>query len=459
VTAVLAHGVGGVETLPLPLGFVLAAGAVVLALSFGALGILWRRPRLDADAPGRPLPEWLQDVLFAPILRVVLGVLSLGLLGLVVATALAGDRSSSDNLAPTFVYVVFWLGIAALSVLLGNVWRVLSPWRAAADAVAWIAGRAGWTREPLPYPERLGCWPAAVGLLAFATLELAYSEPSDPRAVGMATLVYSALTWSGALVFGREAWFRNGDAFGVYFELLSRLAPFGVSVVRGQLTVVLRRPLAALAARDLRPGAGAVIAVMVGSVGFDSFGGGDWWQARLYDVQEPYLVTNLDLAELLSILVNLGGLLAWVLGVAATYALALAVSRAFLPAGSRLGTIFVGSLVPIAFVYALAHYFSLLVLQGQFTARLASDPFGWEWDLFGTSDVTPDLGILTPNSIWYTQVAALVAGHVVALTVAHDRAISLTRSGAHAVVSQLPMLLLMVVYTLTGLWLLSQVGE
>jgi hypothetical protein len=112
--------------------------------------------------------------------------------------------------------------------------------------------------------------------------------------------------------------------------------------------------------------------------------------------------------------------------------------------------------VPIALAYVVAHYFSFFVREIQWVAPLASDPFGFGWDLFGTADVKPDIGVLPPKTIWYTQVAALVVGHVAGLVLAHDRAVELFESPRKAAISQYAMLVLMVVYTVTGLWLLSQ---
>jgi hypothetical protein len=115
----------------------------------------------------------------------------------------------------------------------------------------------------------------------------------------------------------------------------------------------------------------------------------------------------------------------------------------------------VPSLVPIALVYAVAHYFTLLLIQGQYAIPLASDPFGWGWDLFGTVDFQPNLTPLSPNAVWYVQVAALVGGHAAGLAVAHDRALGVL-SVKDALRSQYAMLALMVLYTIGGLWLLSQ---
>jgi hypothetical protein len=452
----LAHGIGAVKDLPLPLWLFYYTGAIVLVVSFVALGVLWTKPRLETSEWERPLPGPLQRILLSTALRVVLGALSFGLLVLVFLAALLGEPSQGANLAPTFVFVVFWVGVVPLVVVLGNVWRVLNPWRAAADAVAWLSERIGLTWEPLArYPERLGRWPAAALLFAFTAYELAYLDASEPRSLALAILIYSWITWVGAAVFGREAWFENAEAFTAYFGFLSRIAPFGAREREGRRELVIRPPLKALTRWDDRPGTLAVVAVMLGSVAFDGFSRTATWQNRLFDI-EAELIGSPGLSDLAVTAVNIAGLAVAVLLVAGVYLLAVAGARAVAHAHRPLVAAFVFSLVPIALAYALAHYISLLVNQGQFAIPLASDPFGWGWDVLGTADFSPNLTALTPNMIWYTQVAVLVVGHVLGLVLAHDRAVALFSSARTAVRTQYAFLILMVLYTVAGLWLLSQ---
>ena len=447
MTPVLGHGVGSVRDLPVPQWLFYYGAGVVLIASFLALVVLWRRPLLDRHRRGRPLPAWTQRVVLSGALRALLGLLAFGLLVLVMATALVGDRSAVTNIAPTFVYIAFWLGLVPVVVLLGNVWPALNPWRAAADAVEWVLARAGVRSEPFAYPERVGRWPAAVLLLLFAALELAYFDPADPRMLAVAIFLYSGAMWLGALVFGSERWFPSADAFTVYFELLSRIAPLGVRASEeGRREAIVRVPATGLAGlRDPRPGTIAFVAVMLGSVGFDGFSRISWWQDRL-----------VGMGDAGTTLFSLGGLVAAVLLVAAAYLLAVESARRLAGAERHLAKAFVASLVPIALVYAVSHYFSLLVIQGQFLIPLASDPFGWGWDFFGTLDYRPNLAPFSPNTIWYVQVGTLVGGHVLGLALAHDRALELFGDTRRALKSQIPLLVLMVLYTVGGLWLLSQ---
>jgi hypothetical protein len=444
VEVVLAHGIGQVKDLPVPGWLFYYGAALVLVLSFVALGVLWTTPKLETS-PERPLPEALQEAVLSRLVRALLGAASVALVVLVVAAGLVGKDSPVLNLAPTFVYVVFWLGIPFLTVLLGDVWRVLSPWRAIADAVAWVGNRLGaeW-RAPLEYPDRLGRWPAAVLLFSFAALELAYTDPSSPRKVAIAACVYSWLTWTGAAAFGRDAWFSNGDGFSAYFGLFALMAPFRVRRGQGQREVVARPPVAGLSRLDARPGTIALVSVALGSVAFDGLSRTRWWQDHVH-LKSDATVFALDLL----------GLGAAALFVAVTYLIAVAGARALGGARGALRTEFVGSLVPIAFAYLVAHYFSLFVLEGQNAIVLLSDPFGSGWDLLGTRDFVPDRTI-DPRTIWYVQVGALVVGHVLGLVVAHDRALSLYRSARSAVRTQYAMLALMVLYTVGGMWILSR---
>jgi hypothetical protein len=451
----LAHGIGGVRDPVLPDWLMYYGGAIVLILSFVALGVLWRRPVLEGRGEGRPVGERWQRLLLWPGWRIILGALSAGLLLVVWLAAFVGRPDAGDNLAPTFVWVIFWLGLVPLVVIFGNLWSVLSPWKAVADAVAWAWRKTGREWEPAAaYPERLGRWPAAVLLFAYATLELAYPRAAEPRTLALAIVVYSWITWAGMLIYGRREWNENGEAFNVYFSLLSLIAPFAVQERDGRRRVVVRPPLAGLTLPQHRPGTVAFVVVMLGSVAFDGLSRQQWWQDRLYNLEAEYIVDSPRTADLVATGFNGLGLLAAVVAVAIVFLVAVRAAKAVAGGTEGLASVFVASLIPIALAYSVAHYFTLLVNQGQYALQLSSDPFGKGWDLFGTSDFQPSL-FNSPNAIWYVQVGVLVLGHVVGLTLAHDRAIALWGSARTAVQTQYAMLALMVLYTCTGLWLLS----
>jgi hypothetical protein len=339
-----------------------------------------------------------------------------------------------------------------VQVLFGNVWSVLNPWLALANGVEWVWRKLGqeW-KPPLEYPERLGVWPAAFFLLCFAALELAYAEPASPRALALAVALYSYAMWFGMAAYGRRKWDTRGNGFTVYFGLLARIAPFGEHEGR----FVLRVPFSGLSGRETTPGMLAFVAVMLGSVAFDGLSRAPFWQNLRARVVEPYIVNQPDRAELFSTALYLAGLLGCVLAVALAYLGAVRLAERTVRSDRSLAPEFVQSLVPIALVYAVAHYYTLLVIQGQYALPLASDPFGFGWDLFGTLDYAPNIAPFAPNTVWYVQVGSLVAGHVAGLTVAHDRAVTILPE-RDALRSQYAMLGLMVVYTVGGLWLLSR---
>ena len=385
--------------------------------------------------------------------RIVVQVLSVVMFAVVLAAALVGTTDPFANLAPTWIYVVFWLGLPFLSLLLGNVWRALSPWRALADAFVWVWERTGREARPLAaYPERLGRYPGAIALFAFVSLELCYANPSNPRALAFAIALYSYVALFGMLAFGRDTWMARGEGFAILFAYIARIAPLVVREAR----IRLRLPLTGLAGSETVPGSIVFLAVALGSVGFDGYGRTITWQDLIARVEAPYILNRPGTGEILVTGLNLAGLLAAIAIVLGAFLAACAVARAMVKAPRSLAPEFVLSLVPIALVYAVAHYFSLFVIQGQFVAPLLSDPFGKGWDLFGTAGVTPNIAALTPNTIWYVQAVALVIGHVAGLVVAHDRAVSIFRDRDDALRSQYAMLALMVVYTVGGLWLLSR---
>jgi hypothetical protein len=217
----------------------------------------------------------------------------------------------------------------------------------------------------------------------------------------------------------------------------------------------VRWPLTGLSGRLERPGMLAFVAVMLGSVAFDGISRSTIWQNLRARLEEPYILDAPNTAELVTTLLSLAGLTAAVLTVALAYRLAVWAAERLIDSDRSLVADFLPSLVPIAFVYAVAHYFTLLLIQGQFAIPLASDPFGRGWNLFGTIHYTPNLMPVSPNNVWYVQVGAIVAGHVAGLTVAHDRAVTIFPQ-REALRSQYAMLALMLLYTFTGLTLLWQ---
>ncbi len=449
--AAAAHGLVGRQDLPIPRWLFAWGAAVVLVLSFVALAVLWPRPRLEGDQGGRRLLDVPRAV------DVVAGALGVAAFAAVVYAGLAGSQSPTSNLAPTVIYVLVWVGIPFASLLLGDVFRAVNPWRAVARAAAWVAGRAargGGDALPaaLDYPPWLGRWPAAAGILAFAWVELVATNGSDPSTLAILALIYAGVQLVGMSLFGIDRWSDRADAFGVYFGLFASLAPLRR---RGRALEAVR-PLSGTAHVAAVPGTVALLCVAIGTTSFDGFSEGPTWSAIAPDLQTALIDLGLTQEGALRLVFTLG-LVAMVLLVAAFYRLGVlgmrSVDRA--QGAGALGRRFAHSLVPIALAYVVAHYFSLLAYQGQATAYLASDPLGNGSDLFGTAASAIDYSVVSANGIWYVQVGALILGHVAGLVLAHDRALVTWRDPRTASRSQYWMLLVMLGFTSLGLWLLS----
>jgi len=446
----LAHGLVGRQDLPIPRWLFAWGAAAVLVVSFVALAVLWPRPRLE-DTSERPLAR------VPAALEVLCGALGVAAFAAVVYAGLAGTQSGAANLAPTVIYVLFWVGLPVLSALLGDVFAAFSPWRALARATAWVAGRAGaGVPAPMAYPAALGRWPAALGILAFAWVELVYSGRDDPSTLALLALAYAAIQLVGMSLYGINAWTRNADAFAVCFHLFSLLSPLHW----GARTLFARPPLSGAPHLVVGAGTVALLCVMIGTTSFDGFSQGRLWSSQIVpDLLARFVDLGFSQQTALELTFTIG-LLAAVGFVAGLYRLGVMGMRSVGGHGAvDLAGRFVHTLIPIALAYVVAHYFSLLAYQGQAVAFLVSDPLGDGSDLLGTASATIDYGVIGATSIWYVQVAALVIGHAAGLTLAHDRALVVYRRVRDATRSQYWMLAVMVAFTSLGLFLLSAAAQ
>jgi hypothetical protein len=447
-----AHGLVGRADLPIPTWLFGWAAAVVLGVSFALLGALWRRPRLEEPSERRVarIPR---------AVSAICGVIGIAYFGVVVYAGFAGSDVPTANIAPTSVYVIFWVGTVVLSVLFGDVFRAFSPWRSFAVAVAFVARPLARNWRTRPYPERIGRWPAAAGIVAFAWLELAYppTERTDPSQLAIIAVAYAVVQLAGMATYGIEAWTTRADAFGVYFGMFARLSPWE----RQDGVLYLRPPLSGAPRWDgAVSGSVALLCAGIGSTSFDGFSNGAAWADLSPHLQDFFksLGAGQELALELSSTVGLAFFVGLVfvffrLGVEGMRTVGRGHS-----ARELMGR-FAHSLIPIAFAYALAHYFSLLVFQSQAMGYLISDPLGNGSDLLGTAGSGIDYSVVSGDAIWYVQVGALVCGHVAGLVLAHDRALVTYKDTREATRSQYWMLVVMVGFTSLGLWLLSAVNR
>lgn len=433
--SLLAHGVGSRGILPLPLWQFAWAATAALVLSFLALGVLWRRPVLAPRAEGGSIGLSARVV---TILRWSARVVGLLLFGLTLGAALFGVdvAGESRNLAPVTIYVIVWVGVPIVSVLLGDIWSALNPYRTigllfpAGDAAA--APRHHW-------------WATAT-IFGFLVLELVHPSGDSPRVLGWAMVAYSVLMIGGMTKYGR-VWLDRADGFGVLFSLIGAMAP--VMVDRdGRLR--LRVPLSGLSRVEVLPGTMALILVTLGGTSFDGFSESPMFTDIIgrptgWDAALPKLAG-------LVILIGIAAVLYWI--GARTTARVTGIDH------GEAADLFAPSLVPIVWGYAVAHYAQLLVDQTQsFWFRL-SNPYGRldetgepALDLFGGADGEVDFTIIDVDVVAWIQALAIVVGHIAGVLYAHDLAVS-RFDAARATRSQQTMLVVMVIYSVAGLWLL-----
>ena len=502
--SLFAHGFAQRYDLPVPLGLYIGGAAAAVTFSFLVIAFFVRGERLIEHYPrfnllANPLGRFFASTFFVLLLRT----LSVGILVLIIVAGYIGHENPFENIAPTAIWVIWWVGFAYISGLLGNLWSVVNPWSA---VYGWIektwhavfpSSRFGIN---LPWPRWLGCWPAVLLFAWFVWAELIWPQSDHPASLAKATLTYSMITWLGMFAFGRHRWLRGGEAFAVVFGFLARFAPSEIRVTdsavcsacgsgqccdhfagcvnclecfeyaaRDQRELNLRPwAVGLLTDRPLSTSSVVFVLLMLSSVTFDGLLATSLWadlsRWMIYsEIMRPLIIALQDISGNAIAAVGTIALAVFLLLFQLLYLLFSALMYFSSPASERTGTsvgqvagLFVLSLVPIALAYHLAHYLSYLALVGQYIIPLASDPFGMGWDLLGTSLYNIDISIVNARMVWFTSVIAIVTGHIVAVWLAHVMALRTFRSNRAALLSQIPMLLLMVGYTMLSLWILAQ---
>lgn len=457
---VLAHAFGVRYDLPIPLGLYLSGAGAAVLLSFIVMARFFRdsddtEKTGDIDLLNIPGLAWLG----APFTLNLVRVLAVAIFALLLAAGLFGNADPLRNIAPTFIWIFWWVGMAFISALFGNLWALVNPW----DILfTWLERRFGDLQPVLDYPAWLARWPAVCLFLGFAWLELIFEKSEQPRVLATLIIAYSAITWSGMFVFGRAVWLRNGEIFTAVFGLFSRFAM--TSGEGGHW--YLRAPASGLLIRSpVSFSSVCFVLLLLTTVTFDGiletplWAGVLDWVAESQALRGPLIAlqdAGFDLIALLktTFLIVLPCIFL-VVFVIFSHAVAMFGSGGRVPTSDVVGY-FVFSLIPIAIAYHLAHYYSYLLVGGQYLIPLASDPFGRGWDLFGSAAYRIDIGIVNAKTVWFLAVSAIVIGHVYAVYIAHRIAMWIFEDRKAAIRSQFPMLVLMIVYTMISLWILSQ---
>jgi hypothetical protein len=430
----LAHASDRGHILLLPTGHYLAGGAAAVALTFLVLAFVPQRA-LDR------LFFWRMPLGALPLsLRFPASALSFAFLVFLVAAGFLGSGDPLTNPLPLMVWAMFWVGLTLAQAAFGDVWRFLDPWYAPWRVLSLLTGRKG--KETLP--ARLGYWPALLQFFAFAWFELVHPAPDDPEILARAVTVYFAVNLAAAFLFGHEAWSRQGECLSAFLRMIAR-----VGIVEGRaqdgnrLALSLCLPGGKLVNAAPLPASGALFLLLaLSSVSFDGLMRTFFWLGLIG-------VNPLEFPGRSAV-------------IASSTILAVALGERLAGSGTvmrRAAGALVWSIVPIAAVYHFAHYLPSLVIDAQYALASLADPFRRKLDLFGAGHLHVHAGALTGADrvwlLWNLQAGAIVGGHLLAVMVAHAIAFRLHGGAARTALSQAPLALLMVGYTVLGLWLLA----
>jgi len=454
-THIFLHGFGARYDLPAPLAiYIFAAGGVVL-ISF-VLVVVFAGSQRGEEATRYPRLSvpWLARLANSRVVRVVgnlIGVLSLVA---VVTTGLFGAQDALRNPSAYLVWIYLWVALVVIAALFGNLWTYLNPFAALYDFGHWLLR---FPAQVATLPARLGIWPAAVVFFGIAWLELASGKASTPAVIGALALVYSIYTLAGMVIFGRDSWLNRCEAFTVLFGIAARFGP--VEVTRNDQGVVMEAHLRPWGVGLLQPVQASwdwivFVILMLSNLAFDGIESTPLWFNL---IAQPTLAT--DLGVWWRPVVYTVGILAvaviFILVFAGCVRLVLRFGRGKVNPLAVTSS-FALTLVPIALAYDLAHNYTYLVIQGQAFIPTLADPFAKEWSLLPVQNYQPNLTLAGPETVWLLQVILIVLGHVIAVYLAHFRASQWFRTSYRVLLSQYPMLALMVLYTMTSLWILAQ---
>jgi hypothetical protein len=454
-----AHSFGTPYNLPVPFWLYAYGASAALLLSFLVVAYVARRPA-SAHEDGAVSVRLHDRLLLSSGVVSTLRVCSSSALLLSIFAGLVGSRDAGLNINMTLFWIVFALAFYYLTAFIGDLYYVINPWRSLCAYIETFVPHAFAAR--IRFPDRLRYWPALILYIAYIWVEL--FGRTQPRSLALILIGYTGINVGAAALIGKDAWFRYGEFFSVLFRLAGMLAPIEYIVEDGDRTVRLRfrRPLVALSAsRAESVGLLLFVLFALSSTAFDGFHETRPWVTIFWRDVYPALKSALALPY--RQLVAFYYYWQWAALVASPiFYLALYMAFGWLAKRLAESSVslrcvalgFAYSLVPIAVAYNASHYFSLVVSQGAEVLRMVSDPFGFGWNLFGTAHWL-DPVLLSASVVWHTQVALIVLGHILGVYVAHVEALRLFANARRALVSQLPMLALMMLFTTIGLWILS----
>ena len=461
-----AHAFGEAYKLPLPLHFYLLSAGVVLLLSFLLLSMLAQGQNSRFGAVLTKFYEFNREfeivTSFCNHMVFALKVLGVALFAVVFYAACFGTTETFRNFAPVFVWVVWWVGLSLFCAVGGNIWPVVDPWRTIGKVVR--AFLPATKRSSYVFPEWLSGWLTVFSFLIFSTSELVWGLMNDPRAIGVFIIFYSVFTWGGYAVFGIEAWIKHADPLAKMFSVLGEVAIFDGR----QDGIRLRLPgFGAVASSHYRMTDAVFVILMLATISFDGV-----LEVLPEGILNPGWIREIFLKPVFSEVGPIGlaiyerniskicvyflVFLTWWFSFYGANVLSLRFQRNSEKSAVEMVIQSAGSLIPIAVAYHFAHYLGYLLITGQYMIALISDPFGYGWNIFGTRHYQNDIGVITAQVAWYLSLGAIILGHVLSLCIAHLRVQQIDPVSGTTTWAQVPMLLVMIVYTVIGLWLLAQ---
>ncbi len=477
---VSAHGFGERYDLPLPLSYFMIGAAATVAVSFLIIGWFFSQSLNDQK-------YWTLNLFSFRYVKIVLkffsflfGVISVALLILCIFTGFVGTQEPLDNFSPTFIWIIWWVGIGYLVALLGNIWLFTNPWL----ILFTLLDRRKSSDPILKWNQKIESWPALILFLIFAWIENVYSGASQPFHLSIFLIIYTFYTFTGMLLFGKHVWLNNADPFHILFGLFSRFSPTEIESEISNCSkcssdcLIQSRCIGCLECWEksepkyrklnirfffvgLTSGEKIKTSVMffhitaLATVTFDGFAETPVW-IEIQNIIWP-LVNPLNLNNS-SVITSLGSVF-FPLFFSVIYVSICSwtskISKGLIST-EQVSKTFVFSLVPIALAYNLSHYFSFLIITGQNIIPLISDPFGFDWNLFGTKNYVPNFSIINARFVWILSVVSLVVGHIISVYVSHKIASRDISSNKLVIKTQIPMLFLMVFYTAISLWIIAQ---
>lgn len=439
--AASAHAAERMVILTLPVGYYFwgAAAAVAVTAVMGVLSprlpefpavTLWtRRQRRLPSAPA----SWTSFALLAGL----------------VATGLLGSRDPLTNPLSVAIWVGLWVALPLVTIVLGDAWRGFDPWTGPVRAARSALGRSGGLGL-----GRLGAWPAVAAFLAFAWFEIVSPAPADPGVLAQVVALYWMVYFCLAVAEGDD-WLRRGEAFSVYFGLLARIAPLWRKHLGDTVALRCGWPgTQVLRMAPLGTDLVAFVTLVLAALAFDGLSETFWWLARIG-------VNPLEFPGRSAVIgINTAGLLA-------AWAVAAAAVVGTIELGRRLGGapgslreaagLHVLAFLPISAGFHVAHYLVALLTQGQYAIMAINDPFGRHWHLLSLPDAWASFGFLNDpvavRAIWNVQFALVLGAHLLAVVLGLK--LSARDAPRHSWRAHLPMTVLMVLFTVFGLWLLS----